>query len=191
MSARRVLAWAGLVVSVAVVVAALFVALPRLRSRASARATATTSPTPPAPPGRKIKARLFYVSDDGTALRAVERDVPFGEGTAGQAREILDAQIAPVSEPLVSPVPAGTTLRNVFVTERGDAYVDLGREVSAAHTGGTLDEILTVYAIVDALTANLPAIKSVQMLVDGKEVATLAGHVDLRRPLAQDLTWVQ
>jgi hypothetical protein len=29
------------------------------------------------------------------------------------------------------------------------------------------------------------------MLVEGKEVATLAGHVDLRRPLAQDLTWIQ
>ena len=33
---------------------------------------------------------------------------------------------------------------------------------------------------------NLPAIKSVQILVDGQEVETLAGHVDLRRPLVKN-----
>jgi len=38
---------------------------------------------------------------------------------------------------------------------------------------------------------NLPAVTAVQLLVDGKEVDTLAGHVDLRRPLAKNLTWVQ
>jgi hypothetical protein len=31
----------------------------------------------------------------------------------------------------------------------------------------------------------------VQVLIDGKEVETLAGHVDLRRPLVKDLRWVQ
>ena len=57
--------------------------------------------------------------------------------------------------------------------------------------GGTLDEILSVYTIVDALTENLPAVTAVQILVDGKEVDTLAGHVDLRAPLARNLAWVQ
>jgi hypothetical protein len=30
----------------------------------------------------------------------------------------------------------------------------------------------------------------VQILVDGREVDTLAGHVDLRNPLSKNLTWV-
>jgi len=59
------------------------------------------------------------------------------------------------------------------------------------HPGGTVSELLTVYTIVNVVTANLPAITSVQVLVDGKEVDTLAGHVDLRRPLAKNLAWVQ
>jgi hypothetical protein len=37
----------------------------------------------------------------------------------------------------------------------------------------------------------LPAISRVQILVDGKEVDTLAGHVDLRHPLEKNLTWVK
>jgi hypothetical protein len=68
--------------------------------------------------------------------------------------------------------------------------VDLSAEISTAHPGGTTNEILTVYAIVNALTVNLPAISGVQLLVNGQEVDTLAGHIDLRRPLQQDLRWV-
>ena len=78
-------------------------------------------------------------------------------------------------------------LRDVFLTERGDAFVDLSGEIMSKHPGGSLDEIFTVYSIVNALTVNLPAITRVQILVDGKEVDTLAGHVDLRHPLAKSL----
>jgi hypothetical protein len=139
---------------------------------------------------RTIKARLFYVSDDGTRLTSVERDVPYAEGPE-QAREIINAQIAPVGGPLVSAIPPGTALRAVYITERGDAYVDLSSEAVTAHPGGTLNELLTVYTIVDALTVNLPGVQSVQILIDGREVETLAGHVDLRQPLAKNLGLVQ
>jgi spore germination protein GerM len=124
-------------------------------------------------------------------LTSLERDVPYGDGTVDQAREILAAQVARVAEPLVSAVPPGTTVRTVFIADDGSAYIDLSRQVAAAHGGGTLDELLTVYTFVNALTANLPAVTAVQVLVDGKEVETLAGHVDLRRPLAGNPAWVQ
>jgi spore germination protein GerM len=165
--------------------------LPASAGNTTATAATTAPPAVPAAPGRKIKARLFYVADDGTRLTSVERDVAYGDGVDEQAREIITAQIAQVAEPLVSAIPRGTTLRAVFITKSGDAYVDLSREARTAHPGGTVNELLTVYTIVNALTANLPAVTAVQLLVDGKEVDTLSGHVDLRRPLAKNLTWVQ
>jgi spore germination protein GerM len=190
--AKRALAIGGLLVAVLVLGYAMFVALPRWTSRATTKRAGTVAPASvPAPPGRKIKARLFYVAEDGTRLTSVERDVPYGEGAVEQAREIIAAQMAPVVEPLVSAVPPGTTLRAVFIADGGEAYVDLSREVVTAHPGGTLNELLTVYTLVDVLTANLPAITAVQLLVDGKEVETLAGHVDLRRPLAKNLAWIK
>ena len=141
--------------------------------------------------GRTIKAHLFYVSGDGTHLTSVERDVAYGDGALEQAREIVAAQIAPVTDPLVSAIPEGTTLRALFITDRGDAYVDLSGTIASGHPGGVTNEMLTVYAIVNALTANLPAVTAVQVLVDGKEVETLAGHVDLRRPLEKNTALVQ
>jgi len=165
--------------------------LPVPGGNASPRAAAAASAAAPTPPGRKIKARLFYVAEDGARLSSVERDVAYGEGADEQAREIVAAQIAPVVEPLVSAIPPGTTLRAVFITKSGDAYVDLSREARTSHPGGTINELLTVYTIVNALTANLPAVTAVQLLIDGKEVDTLSGHIDLRRPLAKNLAWVQ
>jgi spore germination protein GerM len=123
------------------------------------------------------------------ALVPLAREVNFGATPAEQARAIIEAQLA-AAPPQVSAIPAGVTLRDVFITERGDAFVDLSEDVSARHPGGSLDEIFSVYTIVNALTVNLPAIARVQILVDGKEVDTLAGHVDLRHPLAKSLEWV-
>ena len=191
MTSRRILLLGALVVIAAGFAWLLFVRLPAWYKRSAGPTTATATPAALPTPGRKIKAHLFYVADDGTRLTDLERDVAFGEGTAEQARQIVEAQIAPTVEPLVSAVPPGTKLRTLFVTQRGEAFVDFSGELVTRHSGGSTDEVLTVYTIVDALTANLPAVTSVQVLVDGKQIETLAGHVDLSRPLAKNLSWVQ
>jgi len=161
--------------------------------RQPADAPAGTSATPPTTTSdtRKITGTLYYVSEDGMSLVGVQREVPFGETVLDQARHIVVAQLGDAPGPFVSAVPPGTTLRGVFLTDRGDAFVDLSGEARTRHTGGALDELFTVYAIVNALTMNLPAVKRVQILVEGKEVDTLAGHVDLRHPLQKNLKWVR
>ena len=145
---------------------------------------------PAAVEARKIRARLFYVDEAGTGLAGVEQEVLFAEGTAEQARRIIEAQLAAPAAPYVSAIPAGTKLRTVFFTTTGEIYLDLSAEVQTSHPGGTTNETLTVYTLVSALTSNLPAVSRVQILVDGKEVDTLAGHLDLRRPIEPDLKWV-
>jgi spore germination protein GerM len=149
-----------------------------------------TVATAPAAEARKIRARLFYVDEQGTGLTGVEREVLYGEGTIEQAKRIVEAQIAAPPEPLASAIPPGTALRRVFFTKAGDMYVDLSSELRQNHPGGTTNEILTVYAIVSVLTTNLPAVTGVQILIDGKEVDTLAGHLDLRRPIERDPKWI-
>jgi spore germination protein GerM len=191
MTLRRGLLTTGFTVVAAMLGWLMFVALPRWYGpRPQLAAAPAASAADPSQAVRKIKARLFYVDADGMRLTALERDVAYAERPADQAREILNAQIAPVTEPLVSAIPASTKLRALFVTPTGEAFVDLTGDVQSAHPGGSLNELLTVYTIVDALTENMPAITAVQVLVDGKEVETLAGHVDLRRPLAKNLTWI-
>jgi len=192
MIVRRPAAFAGLAVAAAALAWLLFVALPRRHPpEQPVGVPSAAHPTGSDAVSRKIKAQLFYVAGDGGALTSVEQDVPFAEEPVDQAREIVRAQLAPPAPPLVSAVPRGTNLRALFLTPRGEAYVDLSREVVTAHSGGSVAELLTIYAIVHALTVNLPAVTSVQLLVEGKEVETLAGHVNLERPLVQNLDWIQ
>ena len=154
-------------------------------------AAAAAEPAKPPEAARRIKATLYYVSADGLRLAAAERDVLFAEGASAQARRIMEALLEPAPEGLASAIPAGTALRGVFVGERGDAYADFSGSLRTNHPGGSSSEILTVYAIVSAITENLPAITSVQILIEGHEVDTLAGHVDLRRPLPNAPQWAK
>lgn len=140
--------------------------------------------------GEQVEATLFYISDDGMGLVGFQRQLDRRTGLQEQARVIIEAQLAEPPAPLLSPIPVGTRLRAFYVTERGDAFVDLSEEVTLGHSGGSLEELFTVYAIVNAVTANFPAISAVQILVNGREVDTLAGHVDLQRPLERNLQWV-
>src|ERR1019366_7654756 len=101
MTPRRALAIGGIVAVGAAMAWLLFIGLPRWYAAPATTRAADATASAPAPAGRKIKARLYYVSADGMRLTAVERDVPYGEGTVQQAREIITAQLAPTVEPIV------------------------------------------------------------------------------------------
>jgi len=187
---RRMAIGALVVLVVVALVWALSAIAPRLPVRSTPTPAAAAAATSTGAE-RRITATLYYVSEDGLSLPGVQREVLFGDGIGEQARRIVEAQLSDAPAPYVSPVPAGTTLRALFIGERGEAFVDLGGEIRTKHPGGSLDEIFTTYAIVNSLTVNLPAITRVQILIDGKEVETLAGHVDLRHPLQKNLKWTE
>ena len=153
-------------------------------------AVAPNAPADPAAPAAavpRIKATLYFASEDGMRLVPAEAEVPLAEGAVAQARSIVEAQLsAAAPAPLVSTIPKGATLRGVFISQRNEAFVDLDPVIRTAHPGGTLQELMTVYTIVNVLLTNLPNLQEVQILIGGQEVDTLAGHVDLRRPLRKN-----
>ena len=175
----------------------LFTGLSRLLSR-PASGTAAIDPAPPpaaaptAPAVPKIKATLYFASEDGLHLVPTEHEVPLAEGAVAQARSILEAQLsAAAPAPLVSAIPKGAALRGIFVSERNEVFVDLDPGIRTSHPGGAFQELMTVYTIVNAVLTNLPDLQEVQILIGGQEADTLAGHVDLRRPLRKNESLIQ
>ena len=187
--------WVAIVATAVATIAFAFVlmtALSRLLSTPTpagvAAPDAPVAPVAPvAPAVPRIKATLYFASEDGLRLVPIENEVALGEGVVAQARSILEAQLAAAAPaPLVSTIPKGATLRGIFVSQRNEAFVDLDPAIRTSHPGGTLQELMTVYTIVNALLINLPNLQEVQILIGGQEVDTLAGHVDLRRPLRKN-----
>lgn len=185
--------WVAIAVIASVAVAfafVLFTALSRLLNTPAPSAEAPTeaaAPAAAAPAVPRIKATLYFASEDGMRLVPAEAEVPLAEGAVAQARSIVEAQLsAEAPPPLLSTIPKGAALRGIFISQRSEAFVDLDPVIRSGHPGGTLQELMTVYTIVNVLLTNLPNLREVQILIGGQEVDTLAGHVDLRRPLRKN-----
>ena len=133
--------------------------------------------------------RLFFPSlaKEGL-LEPEERKIYSSDQVAVEAKQIVAELIAGSKEGRDPPLPAETKLREVFITSEGLAVVDLTKEVASNHPGGISQEITSIYAIVNSLTQNLPSVERVQILLEGGEAETLAGHLDLTRPFLPDLS---
>jgi spore germination protein GerM len=143
---------------------------------------------PEAEAQRRISVKLFFEAPDRRGLVIEDRSVPFSSDLTQQIRVLVEELIRGSQTGLLAPFGPGTRVLQVFVTARGVAYVDLSKEVSDEQPGGSDAELMSVYSLVNSVTANFPAVRRVQLLVDDRPAPTLAGHVDLSRPLPSDMT---
>lgn len=127
-------------------------------------------------------ATLFFVDRESGLLTPCEVQLPLTGEPGPDATLLLSRyfQGSPCEE-LVSPYEEGTQLRAVFILEEGTAVVDLSGRAAAG--GGGAMETLRIYGVVNTLAANFSRVRSVRFLVDGREIETLLGHVDLLRPI--------
>ncbi|HEX3031477.1 MAG TPA: GerMN domain-containing protein [Bacillota bacterium] len=137
-------------------------------------------------PTETIRILLYYTSKDGASLVQESREVVKVPGMARKAMEELLKGPVPASG-LSNPIPAGTRLLDINLKPDGLAIVDFSSELKAGHPGGSASEALTVYSIIDTL-AQFPTVQRVQILLEGQSVETLAGHLDLSKPLEPDYT---
>jgi hypothetical protein len=137
---------------------------------------------------RTISVKLFFEAADRRGLVPEERTVPFRPELSEQIRVVAEELIRGSRQGLLAPLHPETRVLDVFLTARGVAYLDLSQQASLGQAGGAEAELHSVYAIVDSIIENFPAVRRVQILIEDRPAETLAGHVDLSRPLAADLT---
>jgi spore germination protein GerM len=151
-------------------------------------AVAAEPPQRAAAPIEKAGVTLYFPSAESDTLATESREIVDTKRPADRGAQILAALLeGPKTEGALPAFPPDTTLRQLWVRDDGNAYADFSEPFMAAASGGSADEILTVYAIVDSLTQNVPEIQRVGILVSGRERQTF-GHLDLSRPLPPDLT---
>jgi hypothetical protein len=139
--------------------------------------------------GKKISVKLYFEKEDLPLLAPEPREIAYAADLSQQIRTVVEELIKGSAAGHLPALPPETKVHGVFVSARGTAYVDFSKDVTAAGTG-SLGERLSVYALVDSITANFPAIRSVQILVEDRPAETLSGHIDLSRPLPADMTLV-
>lgn len=88
-------------------------------------------------------------------------------------------------------LPKNTKVKRIFIDAAKVIYLDFSKNLIKDHPGGVWTETLTVTSICKTLFANFEA-HSIRILVDGKEVHTLAGHIDLTEPITREMVelWI-
>ena len=120
------------------------------------------------------------------------REVPglAAMGPADALTAVMHSLVAgPGKDSILQPtIPRGTVLR--WVRLSGDvASVNLSAEFVSNHWGGSRAEEMTVYSIVNTLT-EFAYVKRVILLVEGKPIQSIAGHIDIGEPLVRNLSIV-
>ncbi len=126
---------------------------------------------------------LYFADKDSETLLTETRLVAVGKDFAEQVQQVIRAFLEGPRGDGVSTIAEGTRLLGAFYdTETATVYLDLSSELVAGHPGGSSAEYYTVAAIVRTVSENFPEVQAVQILVEGLQVGTIAGHIDAYRP---------
>ena len=181
----RLLIMAALLLLVFIIAGCDGSALPNSQPAPSAPNSKVTEPSSPggtaAAPEQTMQLVVYHATKDALYLVPEMHKVPLNSHPARTAVELLLA--GPQNSELVSVIPEGTKLNKLTVKEH-IAYVDFNDKFIKKKGLGSAGEILLVGAIVNTLT-EFPDIQQVQLMVNGKKIDTVSGHMDTSEPLSR------
>ena len=133
---------------------------------------------------RSTEVSLYFVDAEELKLAVETRIIDHPSNVVEQIRLTIGELIKGPTQALIPTIPSETKLQEVFLDERGCAYLDFSRAISQNHSGGTTGELVTISSIVNTLVRNFPEeIRKVRILIGGQEAKTLAGHIDISKPI--------
>jgi spore germination protein GerM len=131
----------------------------------------------------KREVLLYFSDSEGEYLVGEKREILKKNEAKAEAKETILELIKGPKGKLIPTLPPRTKLLTLQIHDEGLAKVNFNPALSKDHPGGSSAEMMTVYSIANSLALNFPQIKRVQILIDGKPIETLAGHLSLRQPV--------
>lgn len=122
---------------------------------------------------------VYFSDNNASYLRAEKRTIDEDSDLYFQIFEELKA--GPKNDNLQNTIPEGSQLID-YQLENKTLTLNFNLALKNNHWGGSTGEQLTVYSIVNSYTA-LDEVDRVKILLEGEEVESLVGHLDLSQPL--------
>jgi len=127
---------------------------------------------------------LVFPNWDATGYIHEQRQLPSRHRLEQDMMAVMGALCeGPTTSGAVAALPLGTRPLAVFYNDAdGSIVLDFSREIVVNHPGGTAAESGTLTSILRTVALNFPQVTECQLLVDGAQSETLAGHISLERP---------
>ena len=126
-----------------------------------------------------VERKVYFANEQAAYLAVESRQVKKNNLYSNLIKELIKG---PKSDNLIATIPPQTKLLGVEIKNK-TLLVNFSQELKKEHWGGTAGETMTVYSIVNTL-AQSDEIEQVKILIAGAEIETLAGHMELSRPLS-------
>ena len=138
-------------------------------------------------PAQNISFIVYRAAADGSEKLLPEKiTLPANDKSLPENALIALVSTKPQDARMDDVVPIGTKVLSLKIDKNGTAYADFSKEL-AKKGQGSYGEMMLCYAITNTLT-EFKEIKRVQILVEGKKVITLSGHMDIEDPLERNKT---
>jgi len=145
---------------------------------------------PPAPVPKKeeaVRVNLYFSDFKSDYLIKESRKVVWKRGDVkDQMRVIVTELIKGPKGDLIQTIPSQTSVRKISLQGAKMGVIDFSQELSRNHPGGASAEVHTIYSVVNSLLLNISSLKEIRILVEGKALETLKGHIDCRDPFKPD-----
>ena len=128
-----------------------------------------------------MEVTVYYPDQSGMSLIPVKREIKFSDDKQKYIETVNLLLENPTEEDLTKIFPKGAKINSVTL-DKDTAIVDLDSSITKNFVGGSTGEEFLINSVVDTLT-DFDEVKQVRFLIDGKEVETLAGHMDLSEPI--------
>ena len=143
------------------------------------RASDMRSVAPPVS-GPKGKITLAIAYDEDGVFRQQQTQAALPADPGERSREILRTLFSEyMQRPSPHPLAPGSDINDVYVLNGDLAVVDTNGAFADSHPSGVMVEDFTLFSMIETLGLNMPEIKRVKIIVNGRERSTLAGHADL------------
>ncbi|MFN3396759.1 MAG: GerMN domain-containing protein [Thermodesulfovibrionales bacterium] len=125
--------------------------------------------------------KVYYPVKDKLLME--ERKVRRQTSTPSMASAVIEEFLKCPSIEQGCLIPEGTRLLNVYIGKDGILYTDLSDEVRRNFQGDAYGELLLLKGLYESIISNLSGIEDIKILVEGKEIESLGGHISILYPL--------
>lgn len=125
--------------------------------------------------------RMYYPINDRLLME--ERRIPRRTAQLAIAKAAVEEFLKGPVGGVMSAIPRDSRLLGLYKDTNQILYVDLSDEFRRNFQGDAYAEFFLLKGLYESLISNVPEIQDVKVLIEGKEIETLGGHLYLQYPL--------
>ncbi len=81
----------------------------------------------------------------------------------------------------------GVQLLDLYFDRAGTVYIDFSGEIKKKFSGDATEELNVIAGLFKGIKAEIPGLKALKILIEGREAESFGGHIDISKPIGREI----